>query len=233
MSGASADPDERPRSLGEPAVVLTDTALGLESAAFAVMLAGTPVRVGSPLRVPLVTFFAATSAASLLGAALHGMSTDRTDPRRRALWRMSLTSIGVASLASWWLAARIALADTQSADVGRAATLAHVPYFALVLGSDQPYGVVVVWYLPAALAVGGALATPLGSRRYRRSARIGLIALGVTLLAAWTQVRRIGLGRHFDHNAVYHSLQAVGVALFFRATRGLMVGPAEPARHEA
>ena len=43
-----------------------------------------------------------------------------------------------------------------------------------------------------------------------------------TFAAAGVQVGRIGLTRRFDHNALYHTLQAIGVAVFYRAATTML-----------
>ena len=218
-SGQAPEPDLR---RGEAVVALTDAFLGIESAAFAVQLARDPRTRGSALGVPFLVFFGATAVASLSGAALHGLTTSPSDPTRRVLWRLSLSSIGLAALSSWVLAVRLVASGGRRRDVERAAAVAHIPYFVVVAGSDQPYRIAVLWYVPAALALGGALATRLGTVDERRPAATALVGLAVTFAAAAVQTRRIGLGPRFDHNALYHTLQGVGVWLFHGAARGFL-----------
>ena len=215
---------------GERAVALTDAILAIESAAFAIRLARDRRTADSPLRSPFLAFFGATAVASVAGAVLHGLTTDRSDPGRRALWRLSLSSIGVAALSSWSLAARLAGPPGLRRRLDRTAAVVHIPYFVLVAGSDQAYRTAVVWYLPAAVALGGALASRLGDADDRGPAAVALTGLGVTFAAAAVQTRRIGLGPRFDHNALYHTLQAVGVGLFDLAARGFVRG--RPTRSE-
>ena len=207
---------------GERVVALTDLALGIEAVAFAAALAVGGRGHPSRLRGPLVVSFAATAVASLTGAALHGLFAERTDPRRRALWRTSLASIGTAALASWWLGARLSLGTRAGAVVSAVATIAHVPYLVSVLSGDRPFFVAILAYLPGVAFLSGALLAhrrdPLG----RVDADTALAAIGVTVTAAVVQVRGVGLGPRFDHNALYHSLQALGTGLFFLAAQGLL-----------
>ena len=222
VDGLRAGPAPAPAQglSAERTVALTDLALGVEAAAFALMLARDERSQGSPLRGPLITFFATTAAASLAGAALHGLTTDRSDPRRRALWRLSLGSIGMAGLSSWWLGARLSLGRGKASIVEGGATVVHIPYLAAVLRSDQPFWVAILSYLPGAVFLGGSLVSRLRDRHRRRPAALGLAGLGVTFAAAGVQVAKVGVGRRFDHNALYHAMQAIGVALFFRAAKG-------------
>lgn len=230
MSGASAESRAAAAQealAAERAVAWTDFALGIEAGVFAVLIARHQEAGHTTIKGPVVTFFAATAAASLAGAALHGLTRDQEDPRRRALWRFALGSIGLASVSSWFLGARLALAGEASRSVPRVATIAHVPYFAVVLSGDRPFGTAIASYVPGALFLGGSLASRLRDRRDRRSAATALVALLITFAAAGVQVRRIGLSRRFDHNALYHALQAIGIAVFYRAATDMLgtVGP--------
>lgn len=226
----AGSPDGGPILVAEPAVALTDLALGIEAGVFAALLARDRRRSGRGLRSPMTTFFAATAVASLAGAALHGRSTQRTDPARRALWRTSLTAIGIAGWSSWWLGARLALGARAAIVVSRLAGLAHVPYAAIVLGSDAPFRVAIAAYVPGALFLSGALLGRLRSGRRRGPAGLALAAITVTFAAAGVQLGGVGLSRRFDHNALYHTLQAIGVAMFYGAARGLLAGESEDRR---
>ena len=202
-------------------VALTDLAIGVECAALAALVASDRLPERNGLRGPLLAFLVATASASLTGAALHGLTTDRADPRRRILWRWSLASIGIGGLSSWWLGARIALRPAEARVVEGIATLAHVPYVAHVVGGDRPFRVAIASYVPGALFLGAALASRLGEPSSRSPAIVGLTGIGVTFAAAGVQLARIGLGRSFDHNAVFHTLQAIGIGLLFAAARRL------------
>jgi hypothetical protein len=205
-------------------VALTDALIALESTAFAVHLAGH--RLGrDALRGPFVLFFGATAAASTAGAILHGMTVDRSDPRRSALWRTSLASIGVAALSAWSLALRLAR-PTRHRGPEAVAAAAHVPYLLYVTRRDAPYLVAIVSYLPAALVLGGVLTSRLADPEERAPATLALAGLGVTFVAAGVQVGRVGLGPRFDHNALYHSLQAIGMAFLHRSALGFLRGDA-------
>lgn len=225
MSGASADARASAARAAERAAAWTDLALGVEAATFAILVARDRHARDSAINAPLVAFFGATAAASVAGAALHGLTTDEADPRRRALWRLALGSIGVASLSSWFLGARLALSRGASRTVTRTATIAHVPYFAAVLSGDRPFAVAIASYVPGALFLGGSLASRLRDRQHRRPAATALMALLITVAAAGVQVGRIGLTRRFDHNALYHTLQAIGIAIFYRAATAMVSNP--------
>ena len=216
--------------LHDPAVSLTDAALGLEAAVLAIRLAQEDRRPETSsqraartaaLRRSFVSLFAATSVASSCGALLHGVATDPRSIPHRALWRASLVAIGLAALSGWSIGARLALPSREADRVVRLATLESGAYALVVSSRDLPYWVALANYLPAAAFLSGALARAARGPGPRRPALLGLVALALTFIAAAVQARKIALHRFFDHNALYHAIQAVAVALFFRSAQGL------------
>jgi len=172
--------------LNEPAVALTDLAIGVEAGAFAIALAragrGTAVRSAREpaIRRWFVAFFAATSVAAIAGAALHGLLPDGDGPVMRRLWRTSLGSIGVAGLSAWCLAALLALPRGAALRVRRLAVAAHAAYLVGLARTNPPYAVAIATYLPGALALGAALVSRLRDPVTRRTAALALAGLGLT-----------------------------------------------------
>jgi hypothetical protein len=212
--------------LYEPAVALTDLAIGVEAGVFALALARAGGTSGPSTWRALATrrwfvgFFAATSVAALAGAALHGLLPNGGSAARRRLWRVSLGSIGVAGLSAWCLGALLALPRAAALRARRLAVVAHVGYVAGLSRTDPPYAVAIATYLPGALALGAGLALRLRDPVTRGAAAIALAGLGLTFGAAAVQVRRIAVHpRLFDHNATYHAIQAIAVASFYAAAR--------------
>jgi hypothetical protein len=225
------DQSTTPRFLGleEPAVTLTDLGVAIEAAICTVLIATTQPtghgdhrRAGS-LRHWLAVFFGATAVAAATGAALHGIRSDRAATARRRLWRISLGSIGVASLSSWRIAAGVTRVDDRDRPILPVVTAAHGAYLAVLPFTQPPYAVAIATYLPGAVALGGSLAGRVSDDGWRRPAALGLTALGLTFVAAVVQLRRIGIDpRYFDHNALYHTLQAAGIAVFLASGQGLV-----------
>ena len=212
--------------LYEPAVALTDLAIGVEAGAFAIAVARTgsgvvrrPAHI-AVIRFWFVAFFAATSVAALAGAALHGLLPAGDAPARRRLWRVSLGSIGVAGLSAWCLGAFLALPREAALRVQRLALVAHAAYLVGLARTNVPYAVAIAAYLTGALALAGGLLRRLRDPVTRGAASIALAGLGLTFGAAAVQVRRIAVHqRLFDHNATYHTIQAIAIACFYAAAR--------------
>ena len=212
--------------LHEPAVALTDLAIGLEAGAFAIALARSSAADGArtaradDARRWFVVFFGATSLAAIAGAALHGLVPDRQSPARLRLWRVSLGSIGVAGLSAWCLAAVLALPQAVGARIRRAALVVHAVYLVALTRTNPPFAVAIGTYMPGALALGAGLVTQLRRPTERVAATIALAGLGLTVGAAVAQLRKIAVHpRLFDHNATYHTIQALAIACFYAAAR--------------
>lgn len=191
--------------MNEPDVAITDFLLSLEALAFAVWVARS---TASPLQHWFVLFFAATAAASLAGGLVHGFFNDS-----KILWRVVLIALGVVSVAAWAIGARLLFSDRIAYLITLAAWIAFAIYVLIVGLVTDRFAVAIANYLPATLflivaffaAYRASAATPLA---------LGLGGLVLTLIAAGVQQRGIAIHRkYFNHNALYHLLQAI--ALFF------------------
>ena len=233
---AAGDDTRAAASTGELGAAVTDALVGLEAVALAHGLIRKPVPATSAgatraaeIHDAFVLFYASTAVAALSGAALHGLFTDRRHPVRQGLWRVSLAAIGFSSLAAWRLGASLALRGPTKARVIAAANGAHVLYEAGVVLTGPPYAVAIVSYAPGAAFLGWAFARRLSDPADRDGAALGLAALGITGAAAAVQVLRIRVHpRWLDSNALYHLVQAGGLAVFhLAATRLIEARPAD------
>jgi hypothetical protein len=89
----------------------------------------------------------------------------------------------------------------------------------VVLFFKQVFLVAIVDYFPVVLFLGWAFLAAF--RRTRRTAfRYGFIGICVMLVAAGLQQAKLGIHPlYFNHNAVYHVLQAIGQFMVFIAAR--------------
>lgn len=216
--------------MNEPAVTLTDFALAGLCAAFAVALARSRAP-GASLGGWFVAFFAAASAASLLGALVHGFY-DTSTKAGGMLWPATLLAIGAGAFAAEGVALRLACPPRAHAPLTRLSAAKLALYAGLVLSWSQAFWLAIANYVPSALLLLAAfrVAHRAAPRPGLRSAALGL---AVTLLAAIVQ--RLGLQLHaqyFDHNVLYHLVQALGFALLFTGAKAL-VAPGESRAHAA
>lgn len=199
----------------EPDVTLTDLGLALECAAFAALLLGSG---GAPARRWFAGFFGVVGAAAALGAVEHGFMADKASPAAVAVWTGTLFGVGLAAVAGWGAGARLVLGARAARAVTAGAALAFVAYAAVVARVDRSFAVAIAFYLPAALFL--LVAFVVAARRGDARARAGAWGLGLTFVAAAVQQGRLGLHpQYFNHNALYHVIQATGLYLVFRGAR--------------
>ena len=161
-------------------------------------------------------FFSTLAAASLAGGTFHALSPGAGAPGRRILWIVTLVAMGGAALAAWIVALHMRVSPERVRVVARFLAIAFAGYCAVVLWVTDAYVVAIAAYLPAALFLLAVLVSA-----YRRTGQlsvlVGIIGLLLTFVAAGVQ--QLGLSLHaeyFDHNALYHVLQALGLFLLFR-----------------
>lgn len=157
-------------------------------------------------------FFGATAAASFAGGTVHGFFADS-----KILWRVVLISLGVVSAAAWAIGARLLFGDRIARIITIAAWVEFAAYALLVAFVTDSFAVAIVNYLPSTifLIVAFFVSYQAGSAA---PLALGLGGLVLTLVAAGVQQARIALHpTYFNHNALYHLLQAVALFLIFRA----------------
>jgi len=212
----------------EPDVALTDFGLALECAVLAILLRVRPARDHAS-RTAFVVFFAALAAAALSGGIVHGFLPDEASAGYRVVWRATMLAIGLAAVAAWSAGAHLAMTASAATWVTRAAVAGLAAYALVVLRVTDDFAAAVGFYLPAALFLLGAFAV-----QYRRTRaaplRAGMAGLLLTFIASGAQQAGIDLHpRYFNHNALYHLLQAVAMWLVYVSARA-ETGPAPPAR---
>lgn len=161
---------------------------------------------------------AATGVAAVLGGTSHGYAPVLGKETHGLVWRLTYASAGVANFCMGYgivLAARPgrwrrpALVFLLVRLVAVVAALVALAAFRYVL---YDYAITLAFLL--------ALAALFYARR-RPGA--GWVTAGVALsaLGAAVQLTRVGQGRAFNHNDLFHVLQAVGLGLYARAGRAL------------
>jgi hypothetical protein len=207
----------------EPDVALTDYALAVECAVFAWLLWRRGK--GEPTAAPRswwVLFFASASLASLLGGTEHGFFVADPGFADVALWRLTLLAIGAAAFAGWAIGSGLLLPRGPARWVVRAAAVGLGAYAAVVLWVDDTFWVAIANYLPPLALLLGALSWIAVRERSRAAA---LAAAGVALMFVAAALQQLGIALHptyFNHNALYHLVQAVALALLFAGALGLL-----------
>lgn len=204
----------------EPDVAITDFLLTLEAALFSLLLwrSGS---ADSDLRIPFAVFFGATAAAALAGGLVHGFFAASVSGAGLALWRISLLALGIVALATWTIGARLVLTTPAALVVQMLAVAITVAYASVIVAVSDSFWIAIADYVPPTLFLFVAFAVVY--RRDDLPTLSGLLGLALTLLAAFVQQRKIALHPvYFNHNALYHAIQAVGLFLIFRSAREIV-----------
>ncbi len=205
----------------EPAVTLTDFGLFLECGIFAALL----LRCGSrPLARWFALFFASIGIAAFCGGLVHGFFLDETTQANAILWRVTMTAIGVTAFSAWGIAVRLPPRLSAGGQMwGRAvvkavtvlAAVTLLVYEVVVLGVNQDFSVAILHYLPPMLF----LLVVLFLQVWKDGRRASLYGLcGVVLTFAASGIQQAGISIHpvyFDHNALYHLIEAIALFLIF------------------
>ncbi len=205
----------------EPDVTLTDYALALECILFVVLLQRGRARPWG-LRFWFSLFFASVSVASLCGGTVHGFFLDEQTLGHTILWPTTLLAIGVTALSAWAIGAKLLFSRRVARWVLIAAVLQFAFYCIVVLFRTEEFWVTILNNLPAVLFLIIALGL-VYRREKQRSLLLAAGGLALNLVAALLQ--QLGIGIHpvyFNHNAIYHVLQAVALFLFFLGCRWLV-----------
>lgn len=204
----------------EPDVTLTDYAIALECAILCV-LAGRWQTTNDALRRWWIVLFASIGAGALFGGTVHGFFLDEQTMGHRILWPATLLALGVTSMAMWFVGATAALHEPRASWLRRAAVAALVVYAAVVIFVDGRFVVAIAMYLPATVFLLVALCV-LYARQRDRGLAIGIAGLVLTFVAAAVQQLRIAVHPvYFNHNALYHVIQGIALAMIYVGARQL------------
>jgi len=207
-------------TLLEPDVTLTDYALTLECA----VLAWLAWRNRFEPRFWCASFFAALALAALFGGSAHGFFADKTSGVHTFVWSASLLTIGWAALAIWAIGAQLILRVSWARVLRRIAAAVYVAYVLVVIVVDHRFVVAIVHYLPAALFL--LVSFVVAWHRARAPALLyGALGVVLTFVAAGVQQAGVGLHpRYFNHNALYHLIQAIALILLYLGMRSIKTG---------
>lgn len=205
-------------TLTEPAVALTDYALAIECTVIVLLLMRSDAS-DRTLRLWFVVFFASAAAASLLGGTVHGFFPDTASHARQLLWKATLLTILVTSLAGWSVGASL-LFTGRGATIVQGLAIVQVAVLSYVVLFVRPeFLMAIVAYVPATLFILIAFIVVYRTRRLP-PLRWGIVGLGLTFVAA--AVQRLHLSVHpyyFNHNALYHVIQGVALWMIFLGAR--------------
>lgn len=211
--------------LSEPDVALTDFGLTVECAGFVAWLYRR-APAGSPWRAWFMAFFSSIGVGALLGGVTHGFVADFSSPIAQALWSATLLALGLAALACWAIGARLLFSLSAARWIEAFAGMLFALYAAAILFVDASFVVAIAHYGLAGAFLLIAFVVSYYKHR-RRCVRHGIGGLVLSYAAAAVQQTGTAIDSlNLSHNALYHIIQAIALALIFLTARGLAQGPA-------
>ena len=208
----------------EPDVTITDFALTIECVVLSALLYNIAPNHSFLLTWFLVAFLS-IGLSALLGGLLHGFLDDPNTKAHRQVWQSTLAVLGVTAIALWVLGTYILFGPASARMAVQIAGGVWFLYFFYIVFRHPPFALALAFYLPAALYVLVAF-TLAGIRSENMFLFAGTGGMTLSLVAAWVQIKRIGLhSRLFNHNALYHLIQAIALILIYWAAREILRVP--------
>jgi hypothetical protein len=200
----------------EPMTMLTDYLIALEAIVFAVVL----LKVGFSKQQRSILLWAATfgcvAVAAFLGGTCHGFVSYLGNERVRVMWQIMVYCLGIAS----YLMLAATVISTLPRRVHRwvllgfgVKSLLYLYWAAYLMGN---YAYSVLDYLSAMVIVLLLQGWALYQGRNVRAAKWILAGIAVSGFAVAVQGSGVAIGRHFNHNDIYHVIQMLGLYLFYR-----------------
>jgi hypothetical protein len=207
--------------LNEPSVTLTDYFLTIECGLFAWWLAGiSPAE--NMLQAYFVGIFIALALAALFGGTVHGFFPAETSLGNRILWPCTMLAVGAAAYCAWGIGSTLLLATATANWIMLAAGILLLIYSVVVLFFFRGFGLAILHYLPAVLFATTAFAI-LTIQQMQWAPAFGFLGLIGTVIAAGLQARRVAIHPiYFDHNALYHLIQAAALVLVYLSARTII-----------
>jgi hypothetical protein len=189
----------------------------VETAVFAVLLWRR--RPATIARRVSALIFACLSLSSLTGGSYHGFFQGKTEsPDGWVVWIATMLILGVAAGLAWILFFLLCGARDLRIPVPLVAA-AFLIYAYVVLRVDHTFRVSALFSAPPVLAV---LVLMLVRALRDRHPGPRLASAAIVLMLAAAVLQQLHVGLHpvwFNHNALYHLLEGIALAMLFLALR--------------
>jgi hypothetical protein len=196
----------------EPATLLTDYVLAAFTAVLAVRLLARSA--GAPRVRCWAGAFFATAVGGFTGGTFHGFRTSLGEPAASATWFVTMYAIGAASCAMLIAVVVATLRGAARRWLVFAACAKLAAYLVWVTAHPEfRYAIYDYGSSMAAMVVLEVAAPPHG---LTRSGRWIVAGIGVSVVAAIVQQSGWQVHRHFNHNDLFHVIQAIAVWLLYR-----------------
>jgi hypothetical protein len=190
----------------------------VETAVFAVLL--WRQRPAKTARRVAALIFACLCASSVTGGSYHGFFSGGTEsPVGWAVWITTMLILGVAASLAWTFFFLLLGVGRGLRVLIVAVTAGFLVYAYVVVRIDHSFRVSAIASVPPVLAV-LVLMLVRAVRDGHRNAALASAAIVLMLAAAVLQQLHVGLHPvWFNHNALYHLLEGIALAVLFVALR--------------
>ncbi len=197
--------------LQQPDVAITDFLLTLEAIIFAYLIG--QIKKNGKLKNIAVLFFSSLALGSFIGGIVHGFFPESGSLVNFVLWKATIISLGLVALFSWFIAG-ITLLPKYYKIIKRAALVEFLLYSVYVIFVNSNFKVAIYNYVPPIILLLISFFYIYSKNKYYSI--IGIFGILLTFIAAWVQQARISIHPiYFNHNAVYHIIQAMAIFLIF------------------
>jgi hypothetical protein len=213
-------------TIHDPDVVFTDLGLAILGAWFARRLAGQERR--GPLGLAPAVLVAGLASAAFWGAVFHGFFPRETETWPGFIaWIPVSLSIVVAAVALLELGLCVLAPRLGEGTRHRVVAVYGAAFATVVVLVDESFGSIVRFYVPALLLF--LIAASRQAVRDRGGWITITLGLALSLFAAVLQQLEVAIHPvYFDHNALYHLVQAVALVLLYVGFRRVAGSPVIP-----
>jgi len=192
----------------EPTTVVTDYILAAETIFLGILL----LRNAPSLPIKLWAFsFFVLAVAAIAGGTYHGFIQSMNAPTSQFIWKVTLYSVGIATLLMLSASGFAFLNEPWRMMVLILGVLQFCLYLFLVTRSND-FKFVIYDYVPAMIFI-VAIAWTAKSP----SAPWLFTAVALSFIGASIQRSGFQLHKHFNYNDIYHVIQMIGMYFFYRA----------------
>ncbi len=205
--------------LQQPAVAITDFLLAFETIILGWVILN--IRSKSRVRLFVFLFYISLALGSILGGIVHGFFPEAGSFWNLILWKSTMISIGLVALFAWLIAGDLVLSKYNKL-ILYLAPFEFLLYSFFIIFVSSKFNTAILNYLPAIIFLFIAFSI-LYFRRKNLSILLGLVGIILTFISAWIQQAQIALHPiYFNHNALYHLVQAIALLLIFFALKKII-----------
>ena len=191
----------------EPTTTITDYLLAAECIFFGALLLR-----NNPLWA--ISFFVLAVAAAA-GGTYHGFIGSMSAPAAQAVWKVTLYSIGLATLLML-SATLLAYMPSPWKNIFLAITILQFVVYVSIVSFSNDFRYVIYNYVPAMIAI------LLMAIFHKNFWLVG--AVMISFAGAAIQRSGVQLHKHFNFNDIYHLVQMVAMYFFYRGGKILQSG---------